>query len=100
MQTYLQKLRATIVGLGDDAMNSIRVALRNETDGRIAYSVLKNLGAIQTGTGDQMDGGIASTKRRIALLMFEWAKKRQLIALERHQVYGAELPESLKLLAW
>jgi hypothetical protein len=99
MQNYLEKLRATIVGLGDDAVNSIRFALRHETDGRIAYSLLKDLGAIQTGTADQMDGGIASTERRIELLKVEWTKKLELIALERHQVYGTELPESLKLLA-
>ena len=46
VQSYVQNLRAEYYGLGDEAMDSVRRALRQCTDGKIAYQLLADIGVV------------------------------------------------------
>jgi hypothetical protein len=46
VQSYVQNLRAEYYGLGTDALETLKRALRKCTDGKIAYQLLADIGVV------------------------------------------------------
>jgi hypothetical protein len=46
MECVVQKMREQLFGLGQDAVDSLRRAMQNETDGKIARQFLGDIGVI------------------------------------------------------
>jgi hypothetical protein len=95
VQEYITKLRAEVIGLGDEAVKSLRHGLKNELDGRLAYQLLKDIGAIQSSTDVQANPP-QPTQRQEEELTEEWIRRIHLLALEKSIVYGTTPPPPIE----
>lgn len=91
VQGYIEKLREQVIALGDEMVKSVQFALRNELDGQLAYAMLKDIGVMQPGAQEQLNGQLTEDQWNL-----EWMRRLDVIALERHRVYGVTLPPHLK----
>jgi hypothetical protein len=92
MTEYVERMREEFRGLVPDALVTLRYALQIQKDARIAYDVLRDVGVIPC----EMQGQPAETsglQTEEYLLRLEWAKRLALMAIEKHVVFGASLPD-------
>lgn len=97
VQNYIEKLREQVIALGDEMLNSVRYALRNELHGQLGYQMLKDIGVIQAAQVRCNDQSYTPEERHQKLTE-EWTRRLNLIALEKSAVYGTTLPPGLQFL--
>jgi hypothetical protein len=88
-------LRQELYALAPDALKTVRLAIRNQKDPRPAYQLLRDLGAVPS----RKERELAGTQAPSAEELFHQYKHRAayqlgLVAMERNEVYGTELPIS------
>jgi hypothetical protein len=91
VQSYVKDLRAAYYGLGQEALDALRRALRKSTDGKIAYQLLADIGVVpsqeqrqQTATAYQAEN---DEEAQVAVLMGRLFQ----VAVHRSLVYGTPL---------
>lgn len=98
--------REKIFGMVDDLLKSITYAVKNEPDGRLAHTVLRDLGILQEQTkqhklqvekGSVIDLSAADVEKRDRDLAAQWVQKFGVLTLEKAVVYGTSLPEEMPL---
>jgi hypothetical protein len=104
MQKYVEELTEKYTGLGLDALKSVAFAVRTEMDGQLSRKLLIDIGVIKP-QASQLQVQLARAKSPEEILedgevlKQEWAKRLGMLALERHEVYGASLPEDVEVVA-
>jgi hypothetical protein len=104
MQQYVEDLTERYTGLGLDALKSVAFAVRTEMDGQLSRKLLIDIGVIKPQASQlQVQLARARSPEEILedgeVLKQEWAKRLGMLALERHEVYGASLPEDVEVVA-
>jgi hypothetical protein len=93
MATYIEEMRARFNGFAPLALDAVEHGLAVSRDPKLAIEVLKDIGVIEP---FQNRIPVEDEAVREARLTVEWAGKIAMMALERHKVYGTELPPGLE----
>jgi hypothetical protein len=89
VQKYVTEMRAEYFGIGREAMEALRRAIRTSTDGKLAHQLLMDIGVVPT-QGEQVaapDPQDGDEEKQIQIVM---AKLIQ-VAAQRSMVFGTSL---------
>jgi len=94
MHMHVQQMREQYFGLAEMAMEGIRRALAQSTDGRLAHEILKNVGAVPT-NGDI--AAIQNQMQQVGPVTEEQQVKAEMlklvtVAYERAEMFGQAKP--------
>jgi hypothetical protein len=92
MTEYVERMKEEFRGFVPDALIALRHALQVQKDPRIAYQVLRDVGVVLP-RQLQVQLAEASVAKPEDELRREWATKFGLMVLQKHEVYGASLPD-------
>jgi len=96
VQSYIEKLREEVVGLGEEMVKSLRFALKNEIDGHLAHEMLKDIGVIPLQGQVLLNSQSLWTEEQQQRLTQEWTRRLNMMAIEKSLVYGTTLPPELE----
>jgi hypothetical protein len=91
---YICKVKERFFGLGDDALNAVQRAVRDEGDARLAYEILKDIGIVPS-----REKRNAAAMQQSAAGYDEEAEVTKMMgrllqtAVERARVFGTRCPE-------
>jgi hypothetical protein len=90
-----RKFREQLYGLAPDALKTLRSAIRNQKDPWPAYQLLRDIGAVPSRKERELAGTQApSAEQLLQQYKHRAAYQLGLVAMERNEVYGTELPIS------
>lgn len=92
MQTHVAGMRQQYYGLADLAMNNLRRALEQNSDGRLAHEILRNLGVVPTAEQIAMLQPKQSDPTTEEELVKAEMVKLVAVAYERAKIYGQPKP--------
>jgi hypothetical protein len=95
-----EETKGKIWGMIEEMLQSVNYAVQNEVDGRLAHTLLRDLGIlveqkrqVQLEVQRSMQPGeIIDIEDK---LVDDWSRKLGVLALEKAKVYGGTLPEGL-----
>lgn len=100
---YVARMREQYLGIAEEALESVRVALRIEEDGRLGHEILKEIGVApqqeqyinvqKTVDVSLSNGNGRSAKELEEQKVQQWIQRLGRVAVERAKIYNQELPE-------
>jgi hypothetical protein len=89
---YICKLKERFYGLGDDALDAVQHALREQKDARLGFQLLATIGAVPSAMELERLQTVQATSDEEGAVR-EMGLRLLGCAMERARVYGHDLPE-------
>ena len=89
---YICRVKERFYGLGDDALNAVQHALREQKDGRLGFQLLASIGAVPSAMELERLQTIQTTSDEETAVNAMMARLVA-CAMERAHAYGYDLPE-------